>query len=99
MNDAQFDGGGISQGGFANYFASGGHGGVANINDYLGNAGSAWGTGRSGFSTFGQTPAYGALMSSILNGGGFSLYNQNSTLWWWTTPSGMDYAGSANMMN
>ncbi|WP_159479086.1 DUF6443 domain-containing protein [Chryseobacterium sp. 18068] len=89
---------GISKGGFANYFATGGYGGIDNLNAYLGNTGSAWGTGGSGFSTFGQTPAYGALMSSVLNGGGFSLSNQNNTLWWWTTPSGMDYAGSANMM-
>ena len=93
----EMSGTGVSKG-FLNYFATGGYGGIDNLNAYLGNTGSAWGTGGSGFSTFGQTPAYGALMSSVLNGGGFSLYNQNNTLWWWTTPSGMDYAGSADMM-
>ena len=85
-------GAGIS-GGMANYFAQGGHGGADNINSYLGNTGPAWGTGGGGFSTFGQTPSYGALMSSIMNGGGFSLTNQNGYMSWWTDMAQTGIAG------
>ena len=56
-DDGEMIGTGISKGGFANYFATGGHGGIGNLNAYLGNTGSGWGTG-GGQSTFGQTAAY-----------------------------------------
>ena len=88
MNELQFEGGGTAEGGFASYFAGGGSGGAANLNSFLGNTGSGWGTGGSGFSTFGQTPAYAALMSGQTS----SISNVNGYLQWGTLD------GAANHM-
>jgi len=91
MSDVQFEGGGIADGGFASYFAGGGSGGAANLNSFLGNTGSGWGTGGNGFSTFGQTPAYAALMSGQTS----SISNVNGYLNWNT----LDRANTNGMLN
>ena len=60
---------GMGGGSHGMYFASDGGGG------------GVWG---SGYSTFGDTPAYADLMSVLANGGDFSLKNHNGYMSWWT---------------
>gem|GEM_PF-6541180 len=92
--DPQYDIiGGISIGGVADYFATGGRARWGSFEDFLNHQSPFWymkdwkpggGGGGGGSSTFGQTQAYRDLMSAWQNGQSFSLTSQNGYMKWWT---------------
>ncbi len=85
--------GGFAAGGFASYFAGGGSGSVKALHTFFGsedglgafyNTGASSGGGGGSYSTFGQTPAYAAMMNAWRNGQSFNLVNSGGYLKWWT---------------